>query len=83
MTAERRKGAINESVPRLWWSVREFAATAGLNYETALREIHKGTFAARKFGGEYRIPDAELQRVINEAMDAAAKTRAALAESAA
>lgn len=77
----RRKDAVIEGLPRLWWSVREFASAAGLNYETALREVHAGTLAATKFGGEFRIPDAEVQRLISDAMQKAAAIRAAAAKS--
>jgi excisionase family DNA binding protein len=63
-TSSRAKGTINAAVPRLAWTVREFAAAIGINYQTALRMIHSGQVGHFKAGGEYRIPDAEVERLL-------------------
>ena len=41
-TSGRAKGSITADVPRLAWTVREFAAAIGVNYQTALRMVHDG-----------------------------------------
>lgn len=63
-TSSRAKGNITADVPRLAWTVREFAAAIGVNYQTALRMIHDGQVGHFKAGGEYRIPQAEIERLL-------------------
>ena len=66
-TSNRAKGNIDADVPRLAWSVREFAAAMGINYQTALGMIHDGTLGYFKAGAEYRIPNSEVERLLQEA----------------
>jgi excisionase family DNA binding protein len=66
-TSGRAKGNITADVPRLAWTVREFAAAIGVNYQTALRMVHSGQVGHFKAGGEYRIPNQELERLVTEA----------------
>jgi len=71
-SSSRAKGNINADVPRLAWTVREFASAIGVNYQTALRMIHSGQVGHFKAGGEYRIPNVEVERLVAEASRAAA-----------
>jgi excisionase family DNA binding protein len=73
-TSNRAKGNIAADVPRLAWTVREFAAAIGVNYQTALRMIHSGQVGHFKAGGEYRIPDQEIQRLLAAAHDEATRS---------
>jgi excisionase family DNA binding protein len=66
-TSGRAKGNITADVPRLAWTVREFAAAIGVNYQTALHMVHSGQVGHFKAGGEYRIPNQELERLMTEA----------------
>lgn len=66
-TSNRAKGNIKADVPRLAWTVREFAAAINVNYQTALAMIHTGQVGHFKAGGEYRIPHAEVERLLADA----------------
>jgi excisionase family DNA binding protein len=66
-TSSRAKGNITANVPRIAWSVREFAAAIGVNYQTGLAMIHSGEVGHFKAGGEYRIPQAEIERLLSQA----------------
>jgi excisionase family DNA binding protein len=66
-TSDRAKGNITADVPRLAWTVREFAAAIGVNYQTALRMVHNGQVGHFKAGGEYRIPNQDLERLVTVA----------------
>lgn len=68
-TSTRAKGNIQADVPRIAYTVTEFAAGIGVNYQTALRMVHSGDVGHFPVGGEYRIPVAEVERLINEALD--------------
>ncbi|HET9142450.1 helix-turn-helix domain-containing protein [Actinophytocola sp.] len=65
--SNRAKGNIQADVPRLAWTVREFAAAIGVNYQTALRMVHQGKVGHFKAGGEFRIPHKEIERLLAEA----------------
>lgn len=67
MNAPRAKGKIDADVPRTFWSVREFAATLGVNQHTIYRACRRGEIAWVRVGGEKRIPNSELDRLLNEA----------------
>lgn len=69
MTASRAKGKVQADVPRLWWSVREFAAAFGVNVNTVYRLLDREELAWTWVGGEKRIPTSELDRLMAEAMD--------------
>lgn len=56
-------------VPRLFWSVREFAEATGLAVDTVYRLIARGELAAVRLG-ELRIPNSEIERLISEACGA-------------
>ena len=66
----RAKTAPKADVPRLFWSVREFAGALGLNVETVYRLIARHELAAVKVGGEHRIPNSEIERLTDEAQAA-------------
>lgn len=51
-------------LPRRAWSPREVAAQLSLPYETVLSMIHSGQLGAFKAGRYYRIPDRELERLL-------------------
>lgn len=68
-TSSRAKGNIQADVPRIAWTVREFAAAIGVNYQTALAMVHDGTVGHFKAGGEYRIPHSEIERLLSEAAE--------------
>lgn len=70
-TSDRAKGNITADVPRLAWTVREFAAAIGVNYQTALRMVHSGQVGHFKAGGEYRIPNVEIERLLTGAPETA------------
>lgn len=67
MTASRAKGQVQADVPREFWSVREFAATFGVNQHTIYRMCNRGELAWVPVGGEKRIPNSELERLLAEA----------------
>lgn len=54
-------------LPRQAWSPKEVGEQLGLPYETVLGLIHNGQLGAFKAGRYYRIPDAELKRLLDEA----------------
>ena len=66
----RAKGARKADVPRTFWSVREFAETTGLAVDTVYRMISRGELGAVRLGGEHRIPNAELDRIVEQALSA-------------
>jgi excisionase family DNA binding protein len=68
-TDYRAKGVAKADVPRLFWSVREFATTTGLSIDTVYRLMHAGELAHTKIAGEYRIPNAELDRLTAAAFE--------------
>jgi len=61
--------SLSIAVPRNAWSVKEFAAAWGVNVNTVYRLINTGQLAWTWIGGEKRIPNAELDRLMAEAMD--------------
>lgn len=71
MTARsvRAKGKSKADLPRLFWSVNEFAHTCGLAQDTVYRLIRDRRLAAVKVNGEHRIPDSEIKRLTAEAME--------------
>jgi excisionase family DNA binding protein len=69
MTASRAKGKVQADVPRNAWSVKEFAATLGVNVHTVYRMCDRGDLAWFLFGGEKRIPNSELERLMAEAYE--------------
>lgn len=68
-TSHRAKGNIAADVPRIAYTVMEFAAGIHVNYQTALNMVHAGTVGHFRVGGEFRIPVAEVERLINEALE--------------
>lgn len=68
MTTARAKGNVEAAVPRLWWSVREFAAAFGVSLDTVYRMTRDHEIAWTWVGGEKRIPNSELERLMGEAM---------------
>jgi excisionase family DNA binding protein len=78
---DRTKFAVMADVPRIAWTVREFAASIGVNYETALAMVHDATVGHFKVGCEYRIPHDEVVRLVDEARKQAAAEREARAAS--
>jgi excisionase family DNA binding protein len=66
-TSKRAKGNIPADVPRIAYSVTEFAAGIGVNYQTALRMVHRGEVGHFLAGSEFRIPVSEVKRLIDEA----------------
>jgi excisionase family DNA binding protein len=66
-SSNRAKGNIKADVPRIAWTVREFAAAINVNYQTALAMIHTGQVGHFRAGGEYRIPNSEIERLLAEA----------------
>lgn len=69
MTTARAKGKVAADVPRHFWSVREFAATTGVSLDTVYRLIRGGQLACTHIGGEKRIPNSELERLLSEAYE--------------
>jgi len=49
--------------------VKEFAATLGVNRDTIYRACKRGEIAWTWVGGEKRIPNAELERLLAEAYE--------------
>lgn len=68
MSSARAKGQVKADVPRVFWSVREFAAATGCALDTIYRRMHRGELAWTWVGGEKRIPDSEMKRLVDEAM---------------
>lgn len=70
MTAQgdtRAKGIAKAAdVPRLFWSVREFATATGLATDTVYRMVAAGQLAHVRLG-EIRIPHSEIERLTAEA----------------
>jgi len=64
MSARVRKGDTVPGVERSAWSIKEFAATLGVNYNTVRRMVAREELRAVLVGGEYRIPDSELKRLL-------------------
>lgn len=71
----RAKGEVQADVPRNAWSVREFAAALGVNKHTIYRACNRGEIAWVQVGGEKRIPNAELERMVAEAYKQASAAR--------
>jgi excisionase family DNA binding protein len=69
MTAarDRAKGNVKADVPRVAWSVREFAAATGISIDTTYRLLDRGEVGWFQLGGEKRIPNTELERLLAEA----------------
>lgn len=69
MTAsrDRARDRIHADVPRVAWSVKEFAVAMGVSLDTVYREIKADRLEWFKLGGEYRIPDTERERLLAEA----------------
>jgi excisionase family DNA binding protein len=65
--ADRAKGKVKADVPRTFWSVREFAATTGISIDTCYRLLQRGEVRWVQLGGEKRIPNSELERLLAEA----------------
>lgn len=53
-----------QSSGRAAYSVKEFAALLGVHLNTIYREVQSGAIASVRIGGEYRIPHAELERLL-------------------
>lgn len=66
----RAKGAVKADVPRVFYSVREFAQAAGLAVDTVYRMIARGELGSIPLGGEHRIPVREVDRLIEAALAA-------------
>lgn len=64
MSTPLRKGESLPDVPRSAWSIKELAATLGVNYFTVRRMVADREVKSFRVGGEYRIPDSELQRLL-------------------
>lgn len=64
-----KANVVTADVPRNAWSVREFAATLGVNVHTIYRLIKHGQLAWFPVGGEKRIPNSELDRLLAEAYE--------------
>jgi excisionase family DNA binding protein len=67
MSTRRAKGHVEANVPRLWWSVKEFAAATGVALDTVYRWTNRGQIAWTWLGGEKRIPNSEMERLLTEA----------------
>lgn len=67
MSDTRAKGQVQADVPRLWWSAREFAAATGCAIDTVYRLMRKGGLAWEWIGGEKRIPNSEMERLLSGA----------------
>ena len=52
--------------PRQAWRPREVADMTGIGYEVVLQLIHDGQLRAVKAGRLHVVPDAEVQRYLNE-----------------
>lgn len=65
----RAKGVAKADVPRLFWSVREFATATGLSVDSVYRLMHSGELAHTTSLGEYRIPHSEIERLTAEAQE--------------
>jgi excisionase family DNA binding protein len=63
----RAKGKVQADVPRTFWSVKEFAAALGVSLDTVYRMTRTGELAFTWVGGEKRIPNTELERLLAEA----------------
>lgn len=72
---DRTKSAVVPGVERIAWTVRELAASIGVNYETGLAMVHDGTVGHFMVGCEYRIPHDEIQRLMDEARERARALR--------
>jgi len=66
--ATRAKGMPKADVPRAFWSVNEFATITGLAQDTVYRMIRASKLGAVRLGGEWRIPNQEVERLTAEAM---------------
>lgn len=70
MSDYRAKGVAKADVPRLFWSVREFATATGVSIDSVYRSMHAGELAHTKMpGGEYGIPNMEIERLTAEAFE--------------
>lgn len=67
MTTPRAKGHVEANVPRMWWSVKEFAAATGVALDTVYRWTNRGQIEWTWLGGEKRIPNSEMERLLTEA----------------
>lgn len=68
MSDYRAKGIAKADVPRLFWSVREFATATGISLDTAYRRLAAGEIAYTDELGEKRIPNSEIERLTADAM---------------
>jgi excisionase family DNA binding protein len=64
---KRNRSAAELGVLRKAWTVAEFAASLGIDYDAALDLIHEGKVRVFKVGNQYRISDAAMQEYIAEA----------------
>ena len=69
MSDYRAKGVAKADVPRVLWSVREFATATGLAVDSVYRLIHSGELAHTPLLGEYRIPHSEIERLVADAFE--------------
>jgi excisionase family DNA binding protein len=53
-------------LPRDWMSLREFARTIGVTYQTALRYKDDNHIEVYRVGGRFRISVEEVQRFLRE-----------------
>lgn len=65
--SEKAQAALTEGMPATNLSARKAADRLQVSPQTVLRWIQRGVFAdARLFGGVYRIPEAEVERVLRD-----------------
>lgn len=63
----RAKGQVQADVSRLWWSAKEFASATGCALDTVYRLMRNGGLEWTWIGGEKRIPNSEMERLLAEA----------------
>ena len=54
---------MSTPLPRIAWSVAEFAAMTGLSSDAVYDQIHAGEIPATKFGQQWRIANSYVEQV--------------------
>jgi excisionase family DNA binding protein len=65
------------TLPRIAWSVAEFAEMTGLSTDAVYDAIHAGEIPAVKFGQQWRIANTYVQQVAAGTVEVAQRRRSA------
>jgi len=64
----QKKIAVNSPPPQLLFTPEEVAAAISFHPESIRRAVRGGRIAAVKLGAAWRIPAAELQRIVTQGL---------------